>query len=127
MKDVLVKKSKINGKGVFANKNFRKGAVIIKWKIGKIFTKREIDSFSKEIQKYKNHIGRNKYIIAGSPEGRVNHSCLPNTFVKNGCDIALRGIKKGEEITSDYTREGASLSFICNCGQKNCKKKIIKK
>jgi len=124
MKEVIIKKSEIQGKGVFANKDFKKGEVVIQWKIGKIFTKKEVEVLPKDKQKYKNHIGRNKYIIANPPEGLVNHSCNPNTFVKDSSDVALRDIKKGEEIVSDYTREGPSSSFICNCGKKNCKKEI---
>lgn len=127
MKDIIIKKSKINGRGIFANKDFKKGEIVIQWKIGKVFTKKEIESLPKDKQKYKNHIGRNKYIIANPPEGLVNHSCDPNTFVKNNSDVALRDIKRGEEIVSDYTKEGAATSFVCNCGKKNCKNKIRKK
>ncbi len=55
-----------------------------------------------------------------SPEKFVNHSCQANTKVKNGCDIAIKNIKKGEEITADYGKE-ISVSFICRCGHKNCR------
>jgi SET domain-containing protein len=43
-----------------------------------------------------------------------------------GCDIAIRNIKKGEEITADYTKEmGTSIiSFQCKCGNKRCRKVI---
>ncbi len=58
-----------------------------------------------------------------SPERFVNHSCDANTSVKNKCDIASRDIKKGEEITSDYSNQGVEL-FKCCCGSKNCKKII---
>ena len=55
-----------------------------------------------------------------SPEKFVNHSCEPNTHVKNSCDVAVRNIKKGEEITSDYGKNNF-VSFICKCGGKNCR------
>lgn len=56
-----------------------------------------------------------------SPEKYVNHSCDPNTEIKNRRDMAMRDIKKGEEITSDYTGQGSSTSFICKCGSEKCR------
>jgi len=41
-KDVLVKRSKIEGKGVFAKRNFKKGEVVIKWNTDTILTKEEV-------------------------------------------------------------------------------------
>ncbi len=60
-----------------------------------------------------------------SPERYVNHSCVANTQVKDFCDVAVRDISKGEEITSDYS-EGllSGFSMRCNCGSKNCRKII---
>lgn len=56
--------------------------------------------------------------------GAINHSCEPNIGTKNRIIfLALRNIKKGEEITADY----ASIpnfnfkSFKCNCRSKSCK------
>jgi len=61
------------------------------------------------------------------PEKYVNHSCNANTRVGNQCDIAIRDIKKGEEITSDYGKEGSFISFKCECGSKNCRGRIGRK
>ena len=55
-----------------------------------------------------------------SPERFVNHSCESNTTVKNRSDIAIKNIKKGEEITSNYSSHGIE-SFKCKCGSKGCK------
>lgn len=50
-----------------------------------------------------------KVILMKEPERSINHSCDPNTYVKtiNGVRrvLAMRGIKKGEEITFDYAIE----------------------
>ena len=57
----------------------------------------------------------------GVPERYVNHSCKANTYSKNGFDIAKRDIKKGEEITADYTKEDVLFGFKCGCNSKTCK------
>jgi SET domain-containing protein len=36
--DIIVKKSKINGKSVFAKRDFKKGEVILKWSPKKLTT-----------------------------------------------------------------------------------------
>jgi len=40
MADVIVKKSKIHGLGVFASRNFKKGEIIIKWDTSHKLTKK---------------------------------------------------------------------------------------
>ena len=55
-----------------------------------------------------------------------NHSCAPNTVYKGLNLVASRTISKGEELTIDYTTflNEDMESFICNCGDSNCKKVI---
>jgi len=36
MKSVVVKKSKISGKGVFASRDFKKGEIVLRWRPKKI-------------------------------------------------------------------------------------------
>ena len=124
MVDVLVKKSNISGRGVFANKNFRKGEVVIKWKVNKFLAKKDLKNLTTDDLKYVNHVGWNQYIVSGVPERYVNHSCSPNTFIKDNCDIAIKDIRKGEEITSDYVKGKIPDSFICKCGSRSCKGKV---
>lgn len=61
-----------------------------------------------------------KYFLNGCH----NHSCDPNAYCQEYIIRSLKEIKKGEEITLDYS------SFIyhpyviidkCNCGSKNCR------
>ncbi len=113
--NIIIKKSKIQGKGVFANKDFKKGEIILKWNPKKI-TKKEADKLTTK-QKHYLYEERNKYFLMQSPEKYVNRSCNANTKPKNLCDVAVRNIKKGEEITSNYK----NTSFKCECGAKNCK------
>jgi SET domain-containing protein len=120
--DVVIRKSKIEGKGVFANRDFKKGEVVIKWNTDTILTKAEVEKLPEREKRYISPIG-DRFLLQQPPVRYVNHSCNPNTKVVNdSSDVAIRDIKKGEEITSDY-----SIFFIpgramkCNCGSKNCK------
>jgi len=125
--DVVVKKSKIQGKGVFANRNFKKGETIIKWDTSHELSSAEIKKLSGSDKKYIAFL-EGKYIVMQSPAKYVNHSCNANTFAKNFCDIAKRDIEKGEEITGDYSENNIpGEKMKCSCGSKNCKKVIITK
>ena len=63
----------------------------------------------------------------------INHSCDPNCDVDMGVDqdgqpwariVALRHIRKGEEITYDYAFP-AHLAEPCRCGSANCRGAIV--
>jgi uncharacterized protein len=125
--DVIVKKSKIEGKGVFANRDFKKGEVVMKWDTSIILTKKEVSNLPESEKRYVNS-SQDKYFLQQSPVRFVNHSCDPNTKVVDGSfDIAIKEIKKGDEITSNYPSLLASNGVTkCNCGSNNCKK-IIKR
>jgi len=125
MNKVIVKSSKIKGEGVFATKKIKKGEIVIKWHPKSKITKKEMFSLSKNEQNHTSYIGNGKYIVMGVPERYVNHSCNPNTYVKNMRDITLKSIKKGEEITSDYSINGVdNWKMKCKCGSKNCRKTV---
>ena len=123
MADIVVKESDIKGKGVFAARDFKKGEVIMVWDTSDQCTAEELKTLSQEDQNHTSYGGKGKYILMQEPEKYVNHSCDPNTYVKNFQDIALRDIKKGDEITTDY-----SLNCIddweleCQCGSPQCRK-----
>ena len=55
MNDVVIRESKIwqfkNGKGVYANRNFKKGDIVIKYNL-KPLTKEEFDRLTKEERKF---------------------------------------------------------------------------
>lgn len=115
---VVIKKSKISGLGVFANKYFAKGETVVVWHPQKLTEKQlsKIDSAEKHFV-YKVDSG---YLFMQKPERYVNHSCDANTMAIDQKDVAIRGIKKGEEITGDYSNDGI-VKFRCNCGSKNCR------
>lgn len=121
MKNVTVKTSKIHGRGVFADRDFKKGEVVIKYRL-KLLTKGEFANLT-EKDKHFTSFQNGKYWFFPSPERYVNHSCRPNTNpnLKNKSDFAVRNIKKGEEITTDYRKDNVpGLHMKCNCGSKRC-------
>ena len=123
MKDIIIKNSKISGKGVFANRDFKKGEVIVNHKSKEI----SLEEYKRLSQKRKKFVGVNgkKYFIFFPSAKYVNHSCNPNTKVKNNADVAIKNIQKGEEITTYYKDDDPTFSMVCNCGSKNCRR-IIK-
>lgn len=120
--DVIVKKSKIEGMGVFAARDFKKGEVILIWN-PKSLTKNEYYNLSDQESKYRHKDG-DSYSIMQPPERYVNHSCSPNTKPDDTSDIAVRDIKQGEEITSDYSGS-SNPNFTCNCGSNKCVESFI--
>ncbi len=123
MSDVIIKKSKIHGKGVFVNRDFKKGEVVIKYNLKKL-TKEEFENLSEKEKHFTCKEGKD-YFLFLPPERYVNHSCNPNTNSINKCDVAIRDIKKGEEITGDYSKENIpGLKMKCKCGSKSCRRII---
>ena|SRR3989344_4847680 len=124
MPNVIVKGSKIHGKGVFAGRNFKKGKVIMKWDTSMVFSEAEADSLPKRFWKYL-VFSKGKYILAQVPEKYLNHSCRPNTKEIDNCDVALRNIRKGEELTTDYSLDAPpQVKMKCACKSRKCKRVI---
>jgi SET domain-containing protein len=121
MSDVVVKKSKIHGNGVFAARDFKKGEIVLRWN-PKYLPLSEKDNFS-ETEKQYIYILEDKIRVMQEPEKFVNHSCDNNTYVANECDVALQDIKEGEEITANYDNDGIT-EFECKCGTSKCRNVI---
>ncbi len=128
--DSLILKKTRNGKGVFANKNFKKYEQIIQFH-GKLLTYEQFPAHYTKMEDYCVQIGKNLYM---GPSGRIddfiNHSCNPNSGPKingkNAFLMAIKNIKKREEITWDYstTMDEDFWEIACNCRSKNCRKRI---
>lgn len=126
MENVEVRLSKIDKHGVFALRPFKKGEIVLRWDISHQLTAQQVVQLSEEEKHYLTCI-EGRYTLLYPPERYVNHSCDPNTCVKDFCDVAIRDIQPGEEITGDYTEDlppGQEIS--CQCGSPNCRG-IIKK
>ncbi|MFZ5955125.1 MAG: glutamine amidotransferase-related protein [Nanoarchaeota archaeon] len=119
MKNILVKgKSNINGIGIFAKSQIRKGEIFYKVPLDRIY--------DKNIRGYA-HIGNGKYACDEKILNFVNHSCNPNCILnieQKPCLIAKKNINIRDKITVDYRlTEIEKLMFDCNCPQ--CHKKIL--
>ena len=123
---IKIMKSRINGQGVFATRKIMKGEIILPWDMSIVFDRKKLEQLPRKEWKYVTSLDGKQFILLASPERFVNHSCNPNTVIKNLSDVAAHDINEGEEITADYTKEKIpDLYFVCNCRNSNCKKVIM--
>ena len=115
-----IKDSPIEGKGLFATRDFQTGEVVAVWDTSHVVSPPEIEKLPADERRYVTRYG-NTFIVLQPPSRYMNHSCDANTRSEAGKDVAIRDIKKGEEITADYRSEmvpGDAMS--CNCGSAKC-------
>ena len=122
---IVVRDSNIEGKGVFATQDIKKGEVVMEWDTSNQLSQEEIKELPKEEQEYVTY-AEGKFILMQPPERYINHSCEANTTTNNFADIALRDIKKGEEITANYSEDlPPGFKMKCSCSSKKCRGVII--
>tara|TARA_B100001063_G_C16668632_1_gene505061 strand:+ start:114 stop:566 length:453 start_codon:yes stop_codon:yes gene_type:complete len=132
-----IKKSNIDNKGLYANRDIKDGTKIIEYK-GKIVTKKKVEEdtkFDNDKAIYLFNLNR-KYDLDGdfkfNTARLINHSCDPNCEVAGtGLKVwvyAIRDIKKGEELSYDYGfgYDEYYKDFPCRCGSKNCVGYIVR-
>lgn len=102
---MIIGKGNLAGKGVYVNRDFKKGEVVIQYRL-KPLTEEEYEQLP-ESEKMFTHSHRGQTYLYSEPERYVNHSDHPNTYqdLVKQCDIALRDIEKGEMITTDATKD----------------------
>ncbi len=119
MKKICVKKSKICGRGIFAKEAINSGT-----KIG-IFKGKIISETKNNLKKYSDYllsISYTKAILVKNDLKFTNHSCDPNCGVKDGIILtAIKNIKKGEELTLDYSTITYDYKMKCFCKNKICR------
>jgi len=116
---IQIKKSPLNGKGVFAERLIKKGEVVFEWR-PKVLTKEEASKLPADELKHFTYPDGENILWMQPPERYINHSCEANTVVVSKSDVASSDILPGEEITSDYI-DIETENFVCNCKSKNCK------
>lgn len=124
---IYVKETPMKGKGVFALRDIRKDEIISSF-TGPRVKIENLDEFPSEVVDHLFNVGTDEYIMAREPEVRTNHSCDPNAgIVQDVCLIAMRDIKKDEEITFDYSVIiNDDWVLDCLCGSPLCRKTIGK-
>ncbi len=137
MKLYKVKKSNIDNRGLYANRDIKDGTKIIEYK-GKVVSKKKVEQDSKfdnDKAIYLFNLNK-KYDLDGdfkfNTARLINHSCNPNCEVAGtGLKVwvyAIRDIKKGEELSYDYGfgYDEYYKDFPCRCGSKNCVGYIVR-
>ena len=105
MKNTLVGKGDLAGKGVYAARDFKAGEIVIKYNLEPLSEEKFEVLPESEKMFVHNHNGI-KHLYS-EPERYVNHSSNPNTRqnLNTKSDIAIRDIQKGEMITTDSLKD----------------------
>ncbi len=137
---ILVRNSRIHGRGVYAARRIRQGERIIEYR-GERITWREADRRPPSDPKDPNHtfffsLDNGRVIdanVGGNSARWINHSCDPNCETEETDDgrvyiQALRDIRRGEELSYDYClvvdeRLTPTLKrqYECRCGSPRCR------
>ncbi len=109
MKNIIIGKGKLAGKGAYAKKSFKKDEIVIQYNLRSLTEDDYKNLPDHEKMFVHSHWGQR--LLYGEPERYVNHSTHPNTYqdLINQCDIALRDIAKGEAITTDAKKDDIAL------------------
>ena len=131
MQKYFRKKSGINNLGLFAKSDINKGEKVIEYK-GRKFTHKQVeenDRFDNSKAIYLFTLNE-RYVLDGDTKINtakyINHSCNPNCevdIIKGKIwIIAIKDIKKGDELSYDYGfgYDADFRQFPCKCGSKNC-------
>ena len=131
MQKYFRKKSGINNLGLFAGRDIKKGEKVIEYKGRKLTHKQveEDDRFDNSKAIYLFTLNE-RYVLDGDTKTNtakyINHSCDPNCevdIIKGKIwIIAIKDIKKGDELSYDYGfgYHADFRQFPCKCGSKNC-------
>lgn len=122
---VALRRTKKFGKGVFAKSPIIKGELIAKFD-GTIYDD-DFEEWTRDLQNHTIQVGRSRWRDSKGLARFINHSCDPNCGIKGLYNVvAMRDIKKGEQITWDYemTEKSDWWRMRCKCGSPLCRKWI---
>jgi SET domain-containing protein len=119
------------GKGAFALRDIKKGESLANFS-GEELKRQEIHNriiAGQENADDPLQIDDDLFLDIDNDAYFFNHNCEPNAGIRGRCElIAIKDIKKGEEITFDYaTTVGVNIEnwiMECACGATNCRKVI---
>lgn len=122
---IEARKTKTQGLGIFVVENIKKGEKLSSFD-GRVYSSRSI-LWNEDLYNHCIQFEKKKWRDSKGIARLLNRSCEPNCGVKNFFDVvAMRDIKKGEEITWDYemTEDHPYWRMKCTCGTKSCRKVI---
>jgi SET domain-containing protein len=138
---IVTRRSKVQGRGVFATRDIPKGTRIVEY-TGVRISSDEADAEAPDDAKSRRHhtflfAVDDAIVIDGSSGGNdsrfINHSCDPNCEVviarRRVYIHSLRAIPEGEELFYDYwyttdesyTLEDLRRIYPCRCGSPKCR------
>jgi SET domain-containing protein len=137
---IQVRRSRIQGRGVFATRDISEGERIVEY-TGELISHEEADALCDDESMRRHHTFLfavdDRWVIDGSRGGNgsrfINHSCDPNcesVIVGKRVYIhALRDIEAGEELLYDYwyvtdetyTLEDLRRIYPCRCRAATCR------
>ncbi len=138
---IVTRRSKIQGRGVFATRDIAEGERIVEY-VGERISSEEADAKTPDDERAKRHhtflfAVDDEVVIDGSNGGNdarfINHSCDPNCevqIVRRRVYVhAIRDIAEGEELYYDYwyvtdesyTMEDLRRIYPCRCGAAKCR------
>jgi uncharacterized protein len=142
---IVVKDSKIHGKGVYASRAIKKGERVVEY-CGERISHAEADRRYMMKGDDDGHtflfVATNRTVIDGNVNGNdarfINHSCAPNCeSVMDGGRVfleAIRAIRPGDELGFDYQLTWESTddledlaNYVCLCGAKKCRGTMLDK
>lgn len=118
------------GYGVFATSDIAEGTIVyVKDSLERVIAPQEYAEHSEEIQnvieKYSYIDESGNRIVSWDFAKYVNHCCHCNTISTGyGFEIAIRNIKKGEQITDEYGIFNLEKPMNVACGALHCRQQI---
>ena len=132
-KNYIVKNNAISGFGIYASKDLHAGELIFKGEemSQRIVTRKWVEENWTEAEKltfrrYAYPLGTEVFLLwSNLPQDWApqNHSCDANTRFSGLNIIAVKSIRKGDELTLDYAQflDENAEPFQCLCGSPNCR------
>jgi len=131
--NVIAKRSKLHGRGLFAARDLEAGIRLIEYK-GVRYPKGEVPDLGDDGVTRFLRLSDGTGIDGTGWAAFANHGCNPNCELaeEEGSDppraylYTLRAVKKGEELVWDYRLEVASRAdayadWACACGAESCR------
>jgi uncharacterized protein len=129
MSHVYTAEYSIHGIGVFSSARFRPGEIILKIDDSRVVTDADpLDPAKGEFEHHCDYLASGKVVLMQAPERFINHHCEPNTYIRTISGdrhvVALREIRRGDEITYDYCINGdGDTAWDCSCKSPECRKR----
>lgn len=142
MRRIIVRRSSVHGKGVFAMRALAAGEVVLEYK-------GEITAWRDAVRRHRREGVAGHTFLFGLSDGRVidgsrkgnsarwlNHACAPNCeTIEDGERIfihTLRPIDVGEELFIEYllalddpADDDVRAQYACHCAAANCRRSML--